>query len=99
MLYDEEGRPHIEPPLLPEDVHVFWIVTDYQRMFYENGKLHKKIARLRETISRMNGYQFAQVRINQEQQQVIRKLKELLKRHGIKLPIDIRYPDYETKQQ
>lgn len=90
MLYDEEGRAYVEPPLLPEDVHVFWIVSDYQRMFHENRKLIRRNGELRESIKRLNGYQFAQRRIILEQKKMMDRMINMLKKNGIAIPGDIK---------
>jgi hypothetical protein len=39
MLYDEEGRVYVEPPLIPEEQHLMYIVKDYRRMYGEYWKL------------------------------------------------------------
>ena len=90
MLYDEEGRAYVEPPLLPEDAHVFWIVSDYQRMFQENNKLLRKNDELRETINHLNGYQFALNRIIVEQKKMMDRMIGMLKKNGIDIPSDIK---------
>ena len=90
MLYDEEGRAYVEPPLLPEDSHVFWIVSDYQRMFQENNKLLRKNDELRETINHLNGYQFALNRIIVEQKKMMDRMIGMLKKNGIDIPSDIK---------
>lgn len=51
MLYDENGKPHIEPVLLPEEQHLFYIVKDYQRMFIEYHRMKK---REREHLEKLN---------------------------------------------
>ena len=35
MLYDEEGKAYIEPPLIPEEQNLLYIVKDYRRMYNE----------------------------------------------------------------
>ena len=90
MLYDEEGRPYIEPPLLPEDVHVLWIVKDYKRMFEENRKLEARNRALRESNQRISGLQFAQHRIIVEQKRMMDRLVSILRAHSLEVPKDIR---------
>lgn len=90
MLYDEEGRPYIEPPLLPEDVHVLWIVKDYKRMFEENRKLEARNRELRESNQRVSGLQFAQHRIIVEQKRMMDRLVSILRAHSLEVPKDIR---------
>lgn len=90
MLYDEEGRPYIEPPLLPEDVHVLWIVKDYKRMFEKNRKLEARNRALRESNQRVSGLQFAQHRIIVEQKRMMDRLVSILRAHSLEVPKDIR---------
>ena len=90
MLYDEEGMAYVEPPLLPEDFHVFWIVKDYRRMYEEYNMLIRKNIELRETIKHLNGYQFALNRIIVEQKKMMDRLINIMKKKGIDIPSDIK---------
>ena len=90
MLYDEEGRTYVEPALLPEEDHLFWIVSDYRRMYKENCRLTIRNRKLMETIGQLNGLQFAQSRIIGEQKRMMDRLIAMLKARGIDIPNDIR---------
>lgn len=85
MLYDEEGRAYIEPPLLPEDVHLRYIVQDYQRMYRERGKLERKIESLGDTNTRMAHYNFFMRGIVKEQLKLIDDLVKRLNNRGHKI--------------
>lgn len=107
MLYDEEGLPYIEPPLLPEDEHLRYIVQDYQRMYKENIRHEHKIKRLAETNTKMAHYNFFMRGIVKEQLGLIDKLVSMLKNRGHKIEIEtadriedfrkIAYPTITTK--
>jgi hypothetical protein len=58
MLFDEDGQAYVEPPLLPEDTNVFWIVADYRRMYDTQKKMHRKMKKLAEKNSQMAHYNF-----------------------------------------
>ena len=89
MLYDEEGRPYVEPPLLPEDVHVFNIVCDYQSIFKENVAMTKKNQELRESLSRQSGLIYAQFRVIRDQQKAIEMLIKKLRNHVEVIPASV----------
>lgn len=89
MLYDEEGRPYIEPPLLPDDQRLYYIVTDYHRMYVEFGKLERKIEKQRAKLMALSNFQYALRRIIQQQENHIKKLKDMLKARGAKIPEEI----------
>ena len=83
MLYDEEGRAYIEPPLLPQEQHVFNVVKDYQRMYHDYGKIKKANERLRksnEGLGKENNWLKGEVR---EQLDVIRHCVNYMKKCGV----------------
>lgn len=53
MLYDKDGRPVPEPPILPQEHHLFYIVKDYRRMFIEYHRMKKDNERLRKSNSKL----------------------------------------------
>ena len=95
MLYDEEGNVYVEPPLLPEEQHLFYIVSDYQAMYKENVKLRFKNNKLKESLRRVNSQQFAYYRIICQYSQYVDKLLKMLKKSGQQTPIDA----YEYNKQ
>ena len=89
MLYDEEGQPYVEPPLLPEDIHVFNIVCDYQSMFKKNVAMTQKNQELRESLARQSGLIYAQFRIIYDQQKAIERLIKKLRNRGEAIPASV----------
>jgi len=83
MLYDEEGRAYVEPPLLPENQHLRYIVKDYHRMYNDYGKLEANIKRLRETNTRMANQNYAMRRHEQELRDIIRHCVKWMKKNGL----------------
>ena len=77
MLYDEEGRPYVEPPILPEDFNTFWIVADYRRMYGLHWKMQRKIKRLGEKNCQMANYNFF---MRHKLQELLAVTKKLAKR-------------------
>ena len=76
MLYDEEGKAYVEPPLIPEEQNLMYIVKDYRRMYGEYSGMQAKIKRLQETNTMLAHKNFSQ-------QRFICRLKEVIK-HCIK---------------
>ena len=76
MLYDEEGKAYVEPPLIPEEQNLMYIVKDYRRMCGEYSSMQAKIKRLQETNTMLAHKNFSQ-------QRFICRLKEVIK-HCIK---------------
>ena len=76
MLYDEEGKAYIEPPLIPEEQHLMYIVKDYRRMYNEYWKMQNRIKRLQETNTQLSNRNFAQ-------QRAICRFKDVIK-HCVK---------------
>jgi CHASE3 domain sensor protein len=72
MLYDEEGRAFVEPPLIPEEQNLMYIVKDYRRMYNEYWKMQKRIRKLQETNTMLSHRCFSQ-------QRLINKMKTLVK--------------------
>lgn len=63
MLYDEEGKAYIEPPLIPEEQNLMYIVKDYRRMYNEYWKMQKRIKRLQESNTMLAQKNFSQQRL------------------------------------
>jgi hypothetical protein len=76
MLYDEEGKAFVEPPLIPEEQNLLYIVKDYRRMYNEYWKMQNHIKRLQGTNTMLAHRNFAQ-------QRLICRLKEVIK-HCVK---------------
>jgi hypothetical protein len=76
MLYDEEGKAFVEPPLIPEEQNLLYIVKDYRRMYGEYSSMQARIKRLQETNIQLSNRNFSQ-------QRYIFKLKEIIK-HCVK---------------
>lgn len=72
MLYDEEGRAYVEPPLIPEEQNLLYIVKDYRRMYGEYSSMQARIKRLQETNTMLAQKNFAQ-------QRLINKLMTIIK--------------------
>lgn len=85
MLYDEEGRPHVEPPLLPEEQHLAYVVRDYQRMYRMNGRLKYKVERMAETNTRISHLNYAQGRLILEYAVALQHCFNLMDKHKVKL--------------
>lgn len=79
MLYDEKGRPYVEPPLIPEEQHVFNIVKDYRRMYYEYHKLKDKVERNKE---RLEKYEWMRKRLKAHEEAIIHCIKHM-KKQGV----------------
>ena len=90
MLYDEEGRAYVEPPLLPENVHLRYIVSDYRRMYIANKELERRNQRLRDNLRGLNGLQYAYSRIVLEQHKHIGQLIKMLDKKELPVPSDVR---------
>ena len=85
MLYDEEGNPYVEPPLLPEDKHLEYIVKDYQRMYHKIKHLEQKVERMRKTNTRISNLNYSQFRIIFEYAKALQHCIEVMQKHNIKL--------------
>jgi hypothetical protein len=72
MLYDEEGKAYIEPPLIPEEQNLLYIVKDYRRMYNEYWKMQRHIRKLQETNTMLAQKNFSQ-------QRLINKLMTIIK--------------------
>ena len=83
MLYNEQGRAYIEPPIIPEEQRLMYIVKDYRRMYNEHGKMLEHIKKLGETNTRVAQHNYSLVRKNQEQRGVIRHCVKWMKKNGI----------------
>ena len=58
MLYDEEGKAYIEPPLIPEEQNLLYIVKDYRRMYGEYWKLKEHNKKLGSTNTKIENYNY-----------------------------------------
>lgn len=85
MLYDEEGNPYVEPPLLPEEQHLEYIVKDYQRMYRKCRHLEQKAERLGETNTRISNLNYSQFRIIFEYAKALQHCIEVMQKNGIGL--------------
>ena len=83
MLYDEEGRAYIEPPLIPEEQHLMYIVKDYRRMCGEYWKIKVHNKKLGTTNMKLANQNYSLTHINQEQRNVIRHCIKWMKKYGI----------------
>jgi len=72
MLYDEEGKAFVEPPLIPEEQNLLYIVKDYRRMYNEYWKMQRHIRKLQETNTMLANRCFSQ-------QRLINKMMTLIK--------------------
>ena len=85
MLYDELGRPFVEPPLIPEEQHLMYIVKDYRRMYNEFSRIEQKNRRLRESLKQLSGLQYAQRRLIAEYIEAIRHCAKYMRKNGLEL--------------
>lgn len=85
MLYDEEGNPYVEPPLLPEDKHLEYIVKDYQRMYRKCRHLEEKVIKMRETNTMINHLNYSQFGIIFEYAKGLKHCIEVMQKNGIRL--------------
>ena len=83
MLYDEEGKAYVEPPLLPENVHLQYIVKDYQRMFREHGRMESVNAKLRKKNAELGKVNYWMKSEIKEQQEIIRHCVRYMKKCGV----------------
>ena len=83
MLYDEEGKAFVEPPLIPEEQNLLYIVKDYRRMYGEYSSMQARIKRLQQSNTRIANYNFALRGNNQEQRDVIRHCLKWMKKKRI----------------
>jgi len=84
MLYDEEGRAYVEPPLIPEEQHLMYIVKDYRRMYWMYWKMKEHAKKLGETNVKLSNNNYSLTHKNQEQRDVIRHCIKWMKKNGIK---------------
>lgn len=85
MLYDAQGRPYIEPPLLPESLIVHNIVKDYQRMFYEYHKMKSQFEPLKKQNSELKLEVYTLRRTAQQHVMILHHAIRYMKKHGLKL--------------
>lgn len=83
MLYDEDGNPYVEPPLLPEDQRIFYIVRDYGRMYKSYNALEEKVKKLEEKLAKINTLNFVQRKSEQDWKDAVRHAWKWMKRHGV----------------
>ena len=83
MLYDEEGRPYVERPLIPEEQHLFYIVRDYKRMYHDYWVIKAKVKKLQETNSRMSHKEFALKREIQAYREAIKHAMKYMQKNDV----------------
>ena len=83
MLYDEEGKAYIEPPLIPEEQHLMYIVKDYRRMYVENQKLRNQNKQLEKSNKGLRDRNFRQASKITEAYDVINHCVKYMKKCGI----------------
>ena len=83
MLYDEEGKAYIEPPLIPEEQNLLYIVKDYRRMYNEYWKMQNNIKRLQETNTMLAHRNFSQQRLINRLMTIIKHTFKWLKNKKI----------------
>jgi hypothetical protein len=86
MLYDEQGRAYVERPIIPEEQHLMYIVKDYRRMYNMHKKMQAYIQKSDEVIKRSANRNYALIRINREQRDVIIRCIKWMKKKDINLP-------------
>ena len=86
MLYDEEGKAYIEPPLIPEEQNLLYIVKDYRRMYNTHWAMQAKIKKLQENNTMLGNRCFSQLRYIQRQRDALKLCIRLLEKNNIKLP-------------
>ena len=72
MLYDEEGKAFVEPPLIPEEQNLLYIVKDYRRMYNEYWKMQRHIRKLQETNTMLANRCFSQQRLTNKMMTLIK---------------------------
>lgn len=83
MLYDEEGKAYIEPPLIPEEQNLMYIVKDYRRMYNEHGKMLAHIKKLGETNTKLAHHNYSLTGKNQELRDVIKHCLKWMKKKNV----------------
>jgi len=83
MLYDEEGKAYVEPPLIPEEQNLMYIVKDYRRMYNEYWKMQKRIKRLQESNTMLAQKNFSQQRLINRLMTIIKHTFKWLKKKKI----------------
>ena len=89
MLYDAQGRPYVEPPLLPESLIVHNIVKDYQRMFYEYHKMKSQFEPLQKQNSELKLEVYTLRRTAQQHVMILHHAIRYMKKHGLKLTSEL----------
>ena len=83
MLYDEEGKAYIEPPLIPKEQNLMYIVKDYRRMYVENQQLIQQNKQLKKSNKGLRDRNFRQARKITEAYNVINHCVKHMKKNGI----------------
>jgi cell division septum initiation protein DivIVA len=83
MLYDDEGKAYIEPPWIPEEQHLMYIVKDYRRMYVENQKLRNQNKQLEKSNKGLRDRNFRQANKITEAYDVINHCIKYMKKCGI----------------
>ena len=85
MLYNEEGKAYVEPPLIPEEQNLLYIVKDYRRMYNTHWAMQAKIKKLQENNTMLGNRCFSQLRYIQRQRDALKLCVRLLEKNNIKL--------------
>jgi len=83
VKYDENGNAQIEPPEIPTELVIHYIVKDYQRMYYHTQKLEMENSRLRASLRRVNSMQYAKQRVVFQLIDGVRHCVKLMRKSGI----------------
>lgn len=83
MKYDENGNAQIEPPEVPTELVIHYIVKDYQRMYYRTQKLERENARLRTSLQHVNSLQYANQRTIYKLSDGVRHCVKLMRKAGV----------------
>lgn len=84
MEYDENGNARIEPPQLPTELVIHYIVKDYQRMYNQTQQLVEENERLRASLKRINAHLFAKQHTIITFYNAVNHCLKQIRKHGIK---------------
>ena len=91
MLYDAQGRPYVEPPLLPESLIVHNIVKDYQRMFLSYDEIKSRLRQLERQNAELTLEVHTLRQTAQQRLMLLRYVIRYIKRSGLKLTKKLNY--------
>ena len=83
MLYDEEGKAYVEPPLIPEEQNLLYIVKDYRRMYGEYSSMQARIKRLQQSNTMLAHRNFSQQRLINKLMTIVKHKFKWLKKKKI----------------